>query len=73
MTEPPSVDTIVRDIEFELMLGLAPSGDLRGDVVELTQRMMDTLGELIAQYPEHWYMFRRMWTADAQQGASPSA
>lgn len=43
------------------------SGDLRHDVVVLTQRMMDVLGEMIQQYPEHWYMFRRMWDAEELQ------
>ena len=45
------------------------SGDLRHDVVVLTQRMMDLLGEMIQQHPEQWYMFRRMWDAEALQSA----
>ncbi|MHB1132311.1 MAG: lysophospholipid acyltransferase family protein [Chloroflexota bacterium] len=54
-------------------LSIEPTGDLRRDVVELTQRMMNTLGELIAQYPEHWYMFRRMWAPDKPQPTTTSA
>ncbi len=44
---------------------IQPTGDLREDVVTLTQRMMDVLSEMVSLYPEHWYMFRHLWRADA--------
>ena len=38
-----------------------PSGELARDVEAITQRIMSNLEESIKQYPEQWYMFRRMW------------
>lgn len=50
---------------------IEPSGNQRQDVVTLTQRMMDVLAEMVHLYPEHWYMFRRLWRADALASGIP--
>ncbi|MFQ5924651.1 MAG: lysophospholipid acyltransferase family protein [Dehalococcoidia bacterium] len=38
-----------------------PSGDLKKDIQALTQRIMSSLERFVSQYPDQWYMFRRMW------------
>lgn len=38
-----------------------PSGDFEKDVQMLTQRIMSSLEARVRQYPDQWYMFRRMW------------
>jgi len=35
------------------------------DVQATMQRLADLVGEQIRGYPEHWYMFRRMWAAES--------
>ena len=37
------------------------SGNLEKDIEALTQRIMDSLENVVRQYPDQWYMFRRMW------------
>lgn len=37
------------------------SGDFREDVQRVTQKIMKSVEECISQYPDQWYMFRRMW------------
>ena len=37
------------------------TGDLKADVAMLTQRIMDTMEGFIREYPEQWFIFRRMW------------
>jgi phosphatidylinositol dimannoside acyltransferase len=46
------------------VIEIQPTGNQSQDVVTLTQRMMDVLSEMVHLYPEHWYMFRRLWPAD---------
>lgn len=53
------------DSRFEVDL----TGDLTTDVKLLTQRIMDTMEEFIRQYPEQWFIFRKMWP----DGAAASA
>ncbi|MCL4369716.1 MAG: lysophospholipid acyltransferase family protein [Chloroflexi bacterium] len=38
-----------------------PTGDFARDVQQLTQRIVDCIEEWVRQYPDQWYMFRRMW------------
>jgi lauroyl/myristoyl acyltransferase len=38
-----------------------PAGDWQQDVSTLTQQIMSSLETLVRQYPDQWYMFRRMW------------
>ncbi len=41
------------------------TGDLSTDVRLLSQRIMDSMEAFIRQYPEQWFIFRRMWPEDA--------
>ncbi|MEK7216781.1 MAG: lysophospholipid acyltransferase family protein [Chloroflexota bacterium] len=38
-----------------------PTGDQQTDVRLLTQHLMDVLGGWVREYPDQWFMFRRMW------------
>ncbi len=38
-----------------------PTGDLAHDVQQITQLIVDQIEEWVRQYPDQWYMFRRMW------------
>lgn len=43
-------------------LGEVPlTGNMKQDVQIVTQRIVSMFEELIRQYPDQWYMFRRMW------------
>jgi len=43
-----------------------PSGDLKKDIQALTQSIMSSLEKFVRQYPDQWYMFRRMWLKEAR-------
>jgi len=43
-----------------------PSGELKKDIQALTQSIMSSMERFVSQYPEHWYMFRRMWLKEAR-------
>jgi len=43
-----------------------PSGELKKDIEALTQRIMSSLERFVSQYPDQWYMFRRMWLKEAR-------
>lgn len=45
-----------------------PSGDMKRDVQALTQRLMDDFAGWVRQYPDQWYMFRRMWHSSPEAG-----
>ncbi|MBE0415677.1 MAG: lysophospholipid acyltransferase family protein, partial [Dehalococcoidia bacterium] len=47
-----------------------PSGDLKEDIQVLTQRIMSSLERIVRQYPDQWYMFRRMWSMEAARAES---
>ena len=59
--------TMVRepDNTFHALVGecilFEPTGDDQEDVRALTQQIMDTFAVWVRQYPDQWYMFRRMW------------
>lgn len=38
-----------------------PTGDQATDVQALTQQLMDILAAWVQEYPDQWFMFRRMW------------
>lgn len=50
--------TIAPAIEFE------PSGDFDKDVQRFTQQMIDQLTEYVQQYPDQWFLFRKLWLSD---------
>lgn len=41
------------------------SGDQDADLQELTQRLYSWLEQVIRNYPDQWFMFRRMWPAES--------
>lgn len=47
-------------IEYE------PTGDPQRDIRALSQRIMHALEAVVRQYPDQWYMFRRMWPETRQ-------
>lgn len=53
------------DNSFQAIVGhhipFQSTGDLKRDIQVLTQRIMSSLEEMVRQYPDQWYMFRRMW------------
>jgi lauroyl/myristoyl acyltransferase len=45
------------------------TGDLKTDVGLLTQRIMDSMESFIREYPEQWFIFRKMWPDDLLSNA----
>lgn len=45
------------------------TGDLSTDVGLLTQRIMDSMEAFIREYPEQWFIFRRMWPDELPSNA----
>ena len=41
-----------------------PSGDRSGDIVAVTQRIYDSMEEMIRAWPTQWYMFRQFWPTE---------
>jgi KDO2-lipid IV(A) lauroyltransferase len=58
----PVIDTSLRDFE--------PTGDENRDTHELTRRIMQSMEETIRQYPDQWFIFRRMWNQPETSRAS---
>lgn len=46
---------------FTPPLAYTPTGDEEADIRALTRLVAEHLEELLRQYPDQWYMFRRMW------------
>lgn len=42
-------------------IAFEPTGDDQEDLRVLTQQIMDSLARWVREYPDQWYMFRRMW------------
>ncbi len=51
-------------------IAIEPSGDFEKDVQYLTQKIIDSLEKMIRNYPDQWYMFRPMWSAQTQSHAA---
>ncbi len=58
----PIIDTSLRDF--------APTGDETRDVRELMRLIMASLEKTIRQYPDQWFIFRRLWNNMATAPAS---
>jgi KDO2-lipid IV(A) lauroyltransferase len=58
----PMLDTGLRDY--------VPTGDEAHDVPELTRLIMHSMEATIRQYPDQWFVFRRMWNYAATAPAS---
>jgi lauroyl/myristoyl acyltransferase len=50
-----------------------PSGEHKEDIQALTQRIMNKLERFVAEYPDQWYMFRRLWLEGALEAATVEA
>ena len=57
----PQDDMIIRPIIDPSLRDFQPSGDEQHDVVELTQRIVTSIESTIRDYPDQWFIFRRMW------------
>ncbi|MBI2853734.1 MAG: lysophospholipid acyltransferase family protein [Chloroflexi bacterium] len=42
-------------------LSFEPTGDFAQDVQALTQQIMESLEGMVKEYPDQWFMFRRIW------------
>ena len=67
----PQRDTIIRPIIDTRTARYEPTGDEEQDVRNLTRLIMSSFESYIRQYPEQWYIFRRMWPT--QPAAVPEA
>jgi len=69
----PEDDTVIRPIIDTSLRDFAPTGDEEADVVELTRLTLRSIEDKIRQYPEQWFIFRRMWpdTPAPAPSASP--
>lgn len=55
---------------IEPPVAFTPSGDTTTDTRTLTQALASRLEPILRDYPDQWYMFRRMWPdARAERGA----
>lgn len=41
-----------------------PSGDRNSDIATVTQRIYDSLEEMVRAWPTQWYMFRQFWPTE---------
>lgn len=64
----PWSDRVQVIADFEI--ALPNSGDADRDVQLLTRRIIEAHERVIRRHPEQWYMFRRMWQAQAPAGRS---
>lgn len=68
-----AVDTSIDDgprhvCYFKEISDFEPSGDTRTDVVRLTQRINDAMGELIAKHPDSYLWHHSRWRIPTQRG-----
>ncbi len=57
----PEDDTVIRPIIDTGLRDFQPTGDEVRDVYELTRLIMLSMEKVIRQYPDQWFIFRRMW------------
>jgi KDO2-lipid IV(A) lauroyltransferase len=51
---------------FDRCIQYCATGNLKEDVQQLTQHIMDSLEELVKKYPEQWYIFRSLWVTPTE-------
>jgi KDO2-lipid IV(A) lauroyltransferase len=66
----PDDDLDIRPIIDLSLRDFAPSGDEACDVAELTRLIMASMEPVIRQYPDQWFIFRRMWDPAVPVAAS---
>jgi len=69
----PKDDVVIRAIIDTSLRDFAPTGDEARDVRELMRLTMASLERTIRQYPDQWFIFRRLWTNTATVPPSSSA
>jgi KDO2-lipid IV(A) lauroyltransferase len=71
----PGDDLVIRPIIDAGLRDFAATGDASRDVAELTRRIMRSMETKIREYPDQWFIFRRMWgaTVAVPAAASPVA
>ncbi len=57
---------------YEPLPSYTPTGDTAKDIQALTQIFVLAMENLLRQYPDQWYMFRRMWDTEVAVPASRS-
>jgi KDO2-lipid IV(A) lauroyltransferase len=58
----PEDDTIIRPVlDTRTVDRYEPTGDEERDVLELTRLMMLSLGRILREHPEQWYLFHPLW------------
>jgi KDO2-lipid IV(A) lauroyltransferase len=68
----PKDDLHIRPLIDMSLRDFTPTGDEAHDVKELTRQIMLSMEKTIRQYPDQWFIFRRMWEAGAQAPATIS-
>ncbi|MFH1888872.1 MAG: lysophospholipid acyltransferase family protein [Candidatus Omnitrophota bacterium] len=55
-------------LRFEKPLYFTPTGDRDSDMVNLTLQFKNIFEEYIRKYPEQWYVFRKFWKDNPNEG-----
>lgn len=67
----PDDDTVIRPVIDTGLRDFVPTGDETHDVRELMRLIMASLEKTIRQYPDQWFIFRRLWD-DATTAPAPA-
>ena len=57
----PDDDVVIRPIIDTGLRDFTPDGDPQRDIYELTRLIMASMEKVIREYPDQWFIFRRMW------------
>lgn len=68
----PHDDVEIRPVLDMSLRDFTPTGDEARDVGELMRLIMASLERTIRQYPDQWFIFRRLWNRTAAAPASAS-
>jgi KDO2-lipid IV(A) lauroyltransferase len=66
----PEDDAEIRPIIDTSLGDFTPTGDEARDVRELTRLIMQSMEKTIRQYPDQWFIFRRLWNNTTAISAS---
>jgi KDO2-lipid IV(A) lauroyltransferase len=68
----PKDDVVIRAVIDTSLRDFAPTGDEDRDVRELMRLTMASLEKTIRQYPDQWFIFRRLWNNATMAAAAPN-
>lgn len=68
----PEDDLVIRPIIDAGLRDFRPAGDEDHDVHELTRLIMRSMETTIREYPDQWFIFRRMWERPGLAHAAPA-